>query len=398
MSVYEYVAKDKTGNKLYGTYSDINNVAVLREELAKVGYVLLKAKRGKASTKKRKKIKRSEVVAFAYKFSGMYSAGLSIVTCLQTLEEQADNQSFKCIITDIKQGIETGSSLKSAFEKYRNIFSDFFLGMIEAGETGGKLSEALEMSARYLEKQADLKRKVKSAFAYPIAVSIVCLIVIFGLLVFIVPVFSKMYKQLHVSLPGPTQALIDLSNLITNHWWAILILTAPTIIILQRLVGEPAVKEWWDYFKLNMPVFAKLNRMVVISKFTRTLAMLASVGLSLIEALDVASQVAHNQRLTKISEELQAAVKTGSPLAASMGKYDIFPPMITQLTASGEQAGRLPEMLSKGADFIEKDIDRIIHALLVKLEPTLTLIMGIIVGFLLMAVYLPMFDYMSHLK
>jgi len=398
MAVYEYTAKDKTGDKFSGTYDGIDNAAMLREELAKMGYVHVKARRKKTQARKGKRIKQSEVVAFAYKFAGMYSAGLSILRCLETMEEQTENQAFKYVIADIRESVETGSSLEKAFVKHRNIFSAFFLGMLEAGESGGKLATALEMSATYLEKQTDLKLKVKSAFAYPIVVGIICFAVVGSLLVFVVPVFSKLYKQLHVPLPGPTQVLVGLSFLVRDWWWGILIVGAGTVIVLRWLSRNPRTRAKWDAFKLNMPVFAKLNRMVVISHFTRTFAMLASVGVSLVKALDVASVVAHNHKLTEIAKELQAAIEAGNSVAKSLKNYDIFPPMITQLAFSGEEVGKLPEMLNKGVDFLDKDIDRTINALIVKLEPALTVIMGAIVGFILMGVYLPMFDYMRHLK
>ena len=158
------------------------------------------------------------------------------------------------------------------------------------------------------------------------------------------------------------------------------------------------MRERWDAFKLNMPIVGKLNRMVMVSHFTRTIAMLTSVGVSIIDALDVASQVAANHKLTGITRELQETIRAGNPIGLSLKNYDIFPPMITQLAISGEQTGTLPEMLNKGADFLDKDIDRTTHALLVKLEPALTIIMGAVVGLILMGAYLPMFDYMGHLE
>jgi type II secretory pathway component PulF len=173
---------------------------------------------------------------------------------------------------------------------------------------------------------------------------------------------------------------------------------ASMVFVGRWLLKKPQIQAWWDAFKLNMPVFAKLNRMLVVSHFTRTLAMLASVGVSLIKALDVASEVAHNHKLTEIAKGLQQEIQAGNPVAKSLKSYAIFPPLIIQLAASGEQAGQLPEMLNKGADLLDKDIDRAINALLIKLEPALTIIMGAIVGLILVAAYLPMFDYMSHLK
>ncbi|MDD5328006.1 MAG: type II secretion system F family protein [Phycisphaerae bacterium] len=398
MTAYQYVAKDGTGKKFTGLYTEVNNIAALRKELAKIGCVLVRARRKKGSAAKRRRIKRSEVATFAYKFAGMYSAGLSIVSCLETLEEQTENQAFKDVIADIKQSIQTGSSLKNACEKYKNLFSGFFLGMIEAGEASGKLGKTLDISAAYLEKQAEIKRKVTSAFAYPVIVAIMCFVVIGFLLIFVIPIFMKLYKQAHVLLPLPTRILVGVSSMITQQWWAVIIVIVAGVITGRWLLKKPQAQVWWDSFKLNMPVFAKLNRMLVVSHFTRTFAMLASVGVPLIKALEVASMVAHNHKLTEIAEELQQEVKAGNAIAKSLKSYAIFPPIIVQLAASGEQVGQLPEMLNKGTDILDKDIDRTINALLIKLEPALTIIMGLIVGLILIGAYLPMFDYMGHLQ
>jgi type IV pilus assembly protein PilC len=270
--------------------------------------------------------------------------------------------------------------------------------MIEAGESAGKLSEALNMSAEYLEKRMDLSQKVRSAFIYPIFVGSVCLIVLTGLLLFVVPVFEKIYNQLHATLPLPTLILVGLSGLIRRWKWAILIALFAAIMILRTFLKSPSLRKRWDIFKLEMPVFGQLNRLVVVSHFTRTFAMLESVGVSIIDSLNVANVVANNYKMTEIVEELKLAIKVGKPVGSSMKKYKIFPPMITQLAISGEEAGILSKMLIKAADFIDKDIDRATQALLVKLEPALTVVMGVIVGSILMAVYLPMFDYMAHLK
>lgn len=398
MAIYEYTAVDQNRNTFSGIYTDIDGVRGLRKELAKMGYTLLKARRKTNLAKKQTRISRAEIIAFTYEFAGMCSAGVSIAKCLETLGEQADNPAFKYVISDIKQSIEKGSTLKDAFEKYRKIFSDFLLGMVETGESSGRLSESLEMSANYLEKRAELRRKVRNAFAYPVMVGIVCVVVITGLVIFVVPVFSKIYRQLNVSLPGPTQALMNISFLIRHWWWALILAAAGFVFGLRYLVKNPHVKAKWDIFKLNMPVFAKLNRAIVVAHFIRTFAMLVSTGVSLIKALQVASEVVHNSKISQIVSQLQKSMETGNSVADSLKNYDIFPPMIVQLAASGEEAGILSEMLNKGVDFLEKDIDRMVNALVAKLEPALTIIMGIIVGFALIAVYFPMYDYMGSLK
>ena len=398
MAVYEYIATDENGNKFSGIYDNIDSVAVLREELAKMGDKLLKAKRKKSKTLTRGRITQDEIVTFTYKLAEMCSAGLSIIKSLETLEKQTENHSFKYIISNVKQSVLTGSTLKEAFGKHRNIFSDFFLGMLEAGETGGRLAETLEASAIYLEKRTDFRRKVKSAFAYPIIVGIMCFAVITAIIIFIVPVFSKMYRRMHVPLPGPTQALINLSTLVKDRWWVILLIVIVAASLLKLFWKNKHLKTRWDAFKLSMPVMAKFNRMVIASGYIRTFAMLTSAGVSLVKAMDVASAVVNNAKVTEITGRLKQSIQAGNTVANSFKSCNIFPPIIIQLATSGEEAGTLSEMLNKGADFLDRDIDRMLKGLLVKIEPALTLIMGIIVGFMLMSVYLPMFDYMAQLK
>jgi len=398
MAVYEYIATDENGNKFSGIYDNVDSVAALRKDLAKMGDRLLKAKRKKSKASNRARIPQDEIVTFTYKLAEMCSAGLSIIKSLETLEKQTENHSFKYIISDIRQSVATGSTLKEAFGKHRNIFSDFFLGMLEAGETSGRLAGTLEASAIYLEKRVDFRRKVKAAFAYPIIVGIMCFAVITALVIFVVPVFSKMYRQMHVPLPGPTQALINLSILVRDGWWAILLIFFVAVLLLKLFWKNARLKARWDAFKLSMPVMAKFNRMVVASGFIRTFAMLTSAGVSLVKALDVASAVVNNAKVTEITVRLQQSIQAGNTVASTLKSCDIFPPVIVQLAASGEEASTLSEMLNKGADFLDKDIDRILKAMLVKIEPALTLIMGVIVGFILMSVYLPMFDYMTHLE
>ncbi len=401
MAVYTYVAKDDKGLMLTGTYTDIESSSALRSELEKIGYVLVKARRGKQDTQKRfflGKVKQSDVAAFAYKFAGMYSAGLPILKCLETLEQQADSPAFRCILTEIKEDVGTGSSLKAAFAKHKNVFSDFFLGMVEAGELGGKLGDTLEMSASYLEKQVALRQKIKAAFTYPVLVTVMCTVVVTFLLAFVIPVFTKLYAQVRAPMPGPTLVLVAASSFVRHWWWAIIIAAGVSILAIKALFANSQFRAKWDNFKLNVPVFGRLNRMLVTSHFARTFAILSSVGVSVIKSLEMASLVAHNHKVAEITVEMQKAVQAGTPLSASLKRYDIFPPVIIQMASSGEEVGMLPDMLGKGVEILDKDIERLINSLLVKLEPILTLTMGLIVALILMGAYLPMFDYMGHLK
>jgi len=399
MAVFNYIAKDSNGNEFSGVYTDIDSTSALRAELSKMGYTLVKARRERKAVQNRSgKIKQTEIVAFAYEFAGMYSAGLSIVRCLETFEEQTENHALKLVISDVKQHIETGSSLKDAFEKYRSVFSDFFLGMVEAGEAGGKLGETLQMAATYLEKQDELKRKVKAAFAYPMVVGLMCMFIVSILVIFVIPVFQKLYDQLHIVLPAPTLLLITISRCVREYWWITLLAIFLIVYMSRKLYRNPVIKARIDFFKLNMPIFGRLNRMVVVSRFVRIFAMMSSAGVSVVEALGVAKQVANNNEMRQIAETIQKEIVTGSTLAGPMSRYSIFPPIIIQLAAAGEEAGILPEMLTKGVDFLDSHIDRIIKSLLLKIEPVLSVIMGAIVGSILLGVYLPMFDYMGHVK
>ncbi len=401
MAVYTYVAKDDKGVMLTGTYTDVASQSSLRDELEKIGYVLVKARRGKQDVKKHRtagRVKPSDVATFAYKFAGMYSAGLPILRCLETLEQQVDNPAFKSVLTEVKDDVGGGASLKTAFAKHKGVFSDFFLGMVEAGELGRKLGETLEMTASYLDKQVALRQKVKAAFAYPVMVTVMCLIVVTFLLAFVIPVFSKLYSQVKAPMPGPTLVLVAASEIVRHWWWAIIIVVGISALVIKKLFANPRFRAKWDNFKLNVPVFGRLNRMLVASHFMRTFAMLSSVGVSVVKSLDMASLVAHNHKVTEIAAEMKKAIQAGTPMSVSLKKYDIFPPVIIQMASSGEEVGMLPEMLCKGVEILDKDIERIVNSLLAKLEPILTLTMGAIVGLILMGAYLPMFDYMGHLK
>jgi len=398
MSTYTYTAKDQDGKTLSGILTDVLDVNDVRDELDKMGYSLLKAHENKKQQSKRKRVSQKDIVEFTFKFSGMYSAGLGVMHCLEVLEEQAENPAFKEILGDVREKVATGSSLKKAFEPYETLFSTYYLGMMEAGESSGELRKVLEMTANYLENKMAIHQRVKNAFTYPVVVICVCTVVITALVMFVVPMFSKIYTRMNVPLPGPTQFLVLLSDLIYNWWYLIIGGTVLGVFLARKWLKAPENKLRIDRFKLCMPVFGKLNRLVVVSRFTRSFATLISVGVPMIEALDVAKQVASNHEMAQVAERIKAVVHAGTDVATAFRQHAIFPSIVLHMADSGEQAGRLPDMLIKGSEFIDKDIDRIVNSLLVKLEPILTVSMGSLIGVILLAVYLPMIDYMNHLN
>lgn len=398
MPTFEYIAKDRAGREFNGTYDEITGTDALRGELARIGYVLVRARRVKEHSSKSSRIKATDIVTFAYKFSGMYSAGLSITSCLETLAEQTERRALQTALIDIKKRVEAGASLTKAFEPYRDIFSEFFVGMLEAGEAAGKLVEALEMSAVYLDKREQLRSKIRSAFVYPTAVGVVCLAVLLGLLVFVVPVFTKLYANLHVPLPGPTLILVTLSRGLRDWFWLVVPAGIAAVWAVRRLLCSNAVRQQWDRLKLRLPFFGRLNRLIMVSRFMRPFAMLTAVGVSVIDAFRIAGDIVRNAEMSQVATDLQRMAQAGNPVGKALSVHRIFPSELVQMAFSGEQVGKLPEMLTRGVDLLDRDIERTMAALIVKLEPVLTLVMGLIIGVVLMGVYLPMFDYMTHLR
>jgi type IV pilus assembly protein PilC len=398
MAAYQYTARDPAGNEFSSVYTDVPSVAALREDLAKLGYTLVRARRERGSGRWRRRVRQHDVAAFAYRFAGMYSAGLSIATCLEALEQQADHQALREVIGDIRRRVQAGSSLAAAFESHRSVFSDFFLGMIGAGESAGRLSQALELGAQYLEKRLDLRQKMRAAFVYPLVVGTVCAIVVTGLLIFVVPTFSTLYERLHLELPGPTKLLVGLSLALRSQWWLLLIVMGGVALSARRLLANPSAGARWDRLKVRIPVVGPLNRLIFVSQFIRTFGMLISVGVPLMDALEAAGRAAHHREIVQIAEDLRQAIRAGRPIAGSLQAHDLFPPMVVQLVAAGEGTGILADMLKKGADLLDKETDRLAASLLVKLEPALTVIMGIVIGLILVGMYLPMFDYVAMLR
>ncbi len=398
MPTFQYTAKDRSGREFSGTYEEVAGVRALRGELARIGYVLVRARRVRERPSGRSGLKAEDIVAFAYKFSGMYSAGLSVTCCLETLSGQADQPALGRMLGEVKKRVEAGASLTKAFEPYREVFSEFFVGMLEAGEASGKLAEALEMSAVYLEKREQLRAKVRSAFVYPIAVGVVCLGVLLGLLLFVVPVFTKLYANLRVPLPGPTLVLVTLSQILRSWGWLVVPAAIGAGWFVGRTLRRHGLKRGWDQIRLRLPFFGKLNRLILVSRFMRPFAMLVGVGVSVIDAFRIAGDIARSAEMTKVAEDLQRVAQSGHPVGKALAAHAIFPAEIVQMATSGEQVGRLSEMLGKALDLLDRDIERILAALVVKLEPALTLVMGLVIGLVLMGVYLPMFDYMTHLQ
>jgi len=401
MATFQYIAEDVRGGHISGVYEDITDPEHLREDLEKLGYRLIEARcidGRKAKENKAGRIRPAEIVAFAYEFSGMFTAGLSVVRCLETMEEQTSNEQMRTILSSVRKSIETGASIAQAFEPYRPIFGDFFMGMLEAGQAGGKLSQTLKTAAEYYEKQLEVRNKIKGAFIYPVVVTLLCAVILGAIVIFVIPVFQKLYQQLHIELPMPTQILILFSELIRHHFYLFPILLGAGYWGWKRVRNHPGVRSRVDRFCLRIPAVGSLIQMILVSRYIRTFAMMSSAGIGVLAALQQARQVCRHATIEAIGQQLEQEIMAGGTISRPLAQQPLFPPVIVQLAHAGEESGTLAEMLTKGADYLDSAIERRTNAILVKLEPMLSVVMGLIIGLILLGVYLPMFDYMSHIK
>ncbi|WP_197704456.1 type II secretion system F family protein [Jatrophihabitans sp. GAS493] len=345
------------------------------------------------------RIKTRDLAVLARQFATMTSSGMSLIRSLAILEEQNEKPKLREALRDVRTDVEGGAQLSSALAKHDRIFPQLMVAMIRAGETGGFLDGALDGIATTLEKEAALKGKVKSALTYPVIVLAFSLIMIVGVIVFIVPVFEKMFKSLGGQLPLPTRILV-----VTSHqmWWAFPLVAGTTIagtmLFRRELRNKPSVRLAFDAFKLRLPVFGKLLQKIAISRFTRNLGTLLSVGVPVIQALEVVGDTTGNSVITEATKDIQQAVRDGQPMTTPLRKHAIFPAMVTQMIEVGEQTGQISTMLDKVADFYDQEVEDATEALTASIEPIMVVFMGVIVGSMVICLYLPMFTIYQHVQ
>ncbi len=344
------------------------------------------------------RIKNMELAIFSHQFSVMISSGIPLIRALKALADEAENKKFRSIIDKIRFDVENGASLSKAFSEHPKAFSNFFINLIKTGEAAGALPAVLNRLADYLEKEEDLRRKVTSSFAYPTIVAIVAIAAVVFLLIAVVPVFRSVYKTLNISLPGPTIALITLSNILIKFWWLLLLCIGLVYYLLSLSQRNETLSLALDKFKLRLPLFGQLNRKVAISRFVRTLSTLIGSGLTLNPALTIIKEVVGNRAVAGVIESIQNDINQGKQLSDALKQAKYFPAIAVQMISVGEESGNLNALLDKCADFLDEDIDMLIKNLVVKLEPTLTFFLAVLVGFIALAIYLPMFDLMHQIS
>lgn len=343
-------------------------------------------------------IKKIDLALFTHQFSAMISAGLPLVKCLSVLSQEIENPNLKSAIDKVIFDIQSGLSLSLALSKHPRIFSNFFVSMVKSGETAGILPEVLKRVAQHLEKEVDLRQKITSAFTYPTIVLFVAGGVVTFLLIFIVPVFQNVYRGLRLNLPLPTLFLIHLSNFMVKYWWLLLVLIVASIFGFKRIKEKNKRASFLlDYFRFWMPIFGKLNRKITTARFSRNLAAMLASGVTLGRSLEVTEEALGNQVSTTLIRALQRNISQGRTLTEVLEKQRLFSPLAVQMIATGEESGTLEQMLNKTADFLDDEIDHIIKRLVTRLEPLLTFVLAVIVGYIALSIYLPMFDIIGRI-
>lgn len=345
------------------------------------------------------KVKLKDLTIFARQFATMINAGVSMVRSLGILSEQAESKKLQRILTDIKDQVEQGQSLSDSMSRYPDVFDNLFCGMIKAGEAGGVLDGVLLRVAGFLENQNRLNTQVKSAMAYPLTVMVFALIISGVMLMFIVPMFAGMFEQMGAKLPAFTQLLVDLSNFLVSPY-AILI---PVFCFgafqgYKMFQSTPKGAFLIDQYKLKLPVAGDLIRKVSVARFSRTLGTLLKSGVPLLGALEIVRDSIGNLVISAVMEDLRLSVSEGEGLAKPLERAGVFPSMVTQMVAIGEETGAIDAMLEKIADFYDEEVEAAVHALTSMLEPLMMVLIGGIVGSIVIGMYLPIFDIVNKIK
>jgi len=365
--MFEFKARDRTGKVHDGQLEATSSGAVVKT-LRDRGLMPLSVNEKKASSLQ----KEIKIPGFGGKIN--------------------ENPTLKQIVVEVRSSVEQGVSLSVAMDDHPKAFSTLYVSMVRAGEVGGALDETLTRLADTLESQARLRSQVKSAMAYPIVVLNLIVFIVMAMLVFVVPIFEKMYADLGGELPLPTQMLINISRFITSKWWLIGLVIVGLVFAFKRWKATTQGGRQWDALKLRLPIFGKLTQKVSISRFARTFSVLSRTGVPVLQALDIVAQTSGNSVVSDAVIDVQGSVKRGESLAQPLERHDVFPPMVTQMMAVGEETGALDAMLSKVADFYDREVDDTVAALTSLIEPLLIVVMGVVVGGILISLYLPMFN------
>ncbi|KIH76912.1 type IV pilus assembly protein PilC [Geoalkalibacter ferrihydriticus] len=338
------------------------------------------------------RITTKDLVVFTRQFATMIDAGLPLVQCLDILGRQQDNKTFKKILVQVKEDVESGSTFADALKKHPKAFDELYVNLVAAGEVGGILDTILNRLAAYIEKALKLKKQIKGAMTYPATVVGIAFVVIAVILVFVIPAFETMFADFGGALPAPTQIVINISNFVQDYIVAIIGGIILSIFAFKRIYRTQRGRARIDDWALKLPVFGPLIRKAAVAKFTRTLGTMISSGVPILDGLEIVAKTAGNKTVEKAIYRVRQSISEGKTIAEPLEKSGVFPPMVCQMISVGEQSGAIDTMLNKIADFYDDEVDDAVSALTAMLEPLLMLFLGTTVGGLVIAMYLPIFQ------
>ena len=393
MPTYAWEGKTRQGNKQKGT-SQAASEAALTLELRRKG-IMPTAIRSQ-STKKFSfggggSVSSKDLVVFTRQFCTMIDAGLPLVQCLDILSRQQDNPYFKKCLLEVKESVESGSTFAEALKRHPRVFDELYVNLVAAGEVGGILDTILNRLAAYIEKSLKLKKQVKSAMTYPLTIIGIASVVVGVILIFVIPAFESMFESFNQALPMPTQIVINLSRGLKKYILVIIAAIWLFIFLCKRFYASRKGRELVDHHALSLPVVGVLIRKVAVAKFTRTLGTMISSGVPILDGLDIVAKTAGNRTVEKAIYQVRQSISEGKTIAEPLTKSGVFPPMVCQMIAVGEQAGAIDTMLNKIADFYDDEVDEAVGNLTAMMEPLLMLFLGTVVGGLVIAMYLPIF-------
>ncbi|MDG0854612.1 type II secretion system F family protein [Roseateles puraquae] len=387
--VYEWEGKDRNGKIVKGELR-AGGEAMVSATLRRQGILVNKVKKRRASGGSA--IKQKDIAVFTRQLATMMRAGVPLLQAFDIVARGSTNPRLTRLLNDIRQDVETGTSLSAAFRKHPMYFDALYCNLVEAGEAGGILEALLDRLAIYQEKTVAIKNKIKSALTYPIAVMVVAFVVVAVIMIFVVPAFEDVFKSFGADLPAPTLIVIAMSKFFVSYWWAIFGgIGGGIYFFLQTWKRSEAMQKRMDRLLLKVPVFGDLMYKSAIARWTRTLSTMFAAGVPLVEALDSVGGASGNAVFAEATESIQRDVSTGSALTTSMTTTGIFPTMVLQMASIGEESGSLDHMLSKAAEFYEDEVDEAVKALSSLMEPFIIVILGGIIGGIVVSMYLPIF-------
>ncbi len=398
---YSYKVRDRAGNLVTGSIIADSESLVLHR-LRELGFTpvdVTKQRRGIGSIEfGGKKVKLKQLAVFSRQFATMINSGLPILRALGILSDQTDNKELARVLASARLDVERGASLSQALQKHPKVFNDLYISMVRSGETGGSLDDTLLRLASMLEREVQLRGKIKAAMTYPIAVLGLVGLIMAAMLLFVVPQFKSIYGQLGGTLPVPTRVLLLLSDVFKKFWWLVILGAFAGRFMFKRFKKTDNGRALVDAVKLRVPVFGSLFHKTALSRFASTLSMLMHAGVPILGALDIVSDTVNNRVISTAVTDVQSSVREGESIAKPLSTHAVFPPMVVQMIAVGEETGQVDTMLEKVAQFYDQEVEATVDALTSLIEPILIAVIGACVGAAVIALYMPMFNIIKLIK